>query len=68
MDRPLITADLLIHAIKSGQTKVTMAMIHPDDAKKVSIGHIRILLGGAEILQQHTVERGMLYISTKSVR
>lgn len=68
MDRPLITADMLTTAIKSGLTKVTMAMIHPDDAKKFSIGHLRILLGGCEILQQHTVERGMLFISTKSAR
>lgn len=65
--RELIPADLLIHAIKSGANKVTLAMIHPDDVQRVSMVHLRILLG-CEILPQHDVERGYLYVNTKQLR
>lgn len=66
--RPLVSAALLIQEIKSGRCKVTMAMIHPDDMERVSLVHLRILLGSPEILPTHNVERGMLYIDSKSLR
>jgi hypothetical protein len=65
--RTLIPASLLIQAVRSGTNKVTMAMIHPDDMSRVDMVHLRIFLG-CEILPQHDVERGYLYIDTKQLR
>jgi hypothetical protein len=66
--RPLIQASLLLHAIRTATHKVTMAMIHPQDAEQFNLAHLRALIGGVDILPSDSVERGMLYVSTKEIR
>lgn len=66
--RPLIKADLLIHAVKTKTHKVTIAMMNPKDIPNYDTDYIRILMGGTEIIPSDSVERGMLYVSTQQLR
>lgn len=66
--RPLISADLLIQAVKTRTHKVTVAMMNPKDVPNYDVDMIRLTLGGTDIIPSDQVERGMLYVSTQQLR
>lgn len=69
--RPIVSADLVLNCVRTGQNKITLAMIHPDDERNLSeetIQNIKMKLKVSSIMPSAKVERGWLFIETQVLK
>lgn len=67
--RPLVLIDDVIRDVRARLIRVTVARIHPLDAKKmakrVPLDVVATWLGVPAVLESSAVDRGMLFIETQ---
>lgn len=64
-ERPIISADRLIGAVRGGTVRVTSVLIHPDDIHKLDMGKLRDALGVTAVLPASYVERGWVHVNSR---
>jgi hypothetical protein len=68
IDRSRLSADILLAAVAGGTHQVSSAWLHPLDIPRIDVEKVRKALNVSAVFPSSHVERGFMYVNTRSVR